>query len=210
MARTPTPPPADTDAPAVELDRLERRAQTDAAALQDLRDNLHNATVAATQASGDQLHPALTRKRELERQMDDLLAESAPIVERIKVLRPIVAAERRATVVAPLQTTGAQFAATAPACEAAFTEAFTTLRRLLDAARAVNETARGCGADTLRDITEGLQLSRLKSWLLTQINEAGLGNVPAAMMTYDPHQITPGVAPTAIADDLTLRLETTR
>jgi hypothetical protein len=198
------------EAPADELARLELRAQADERALASLRDDLHNATVAAAQAGGEHLAPALQSQRDLQRELDITLESAVPVLARLAVLRQQVALDRRAAQVAKLRVAGERFTATAGPCETAFTDAFTKLKALTEAARAVSEVGRGCGPDVLRDVTDGIQLARLKSWLLTGLDDAGLHGTSPAVMQYDPHQITPGVPPTEAAADLTVRLETTR
>lgn len=207
MARTDAiaPPESLTD----ELDRLDRRARTDEAALTALRDDLHNAGVAVQQASTDQLHGALSRKRELERRLDELLEESAPIIERVQELRWLVGQERRRTQLARLHEAGNRFADGAPRCEETFAAAFISLRALTESAAAVAEAARGCGPDVLRDVTNGLQLASVKSWLLSQIDQAGL-TVDPAVQPYDPRRLSPGATPTEASADLTVYLNTTR
>lgn len=208
MATT-RPAPSPPESPADELDRLERRARTDEAALADLRDDLHNANYAVAQAQGADLHAAMTRKRELERRLDQLLEESAPVIARCVVLRKEVAAAQRVAQIANVRAAGNRFKEAAEPVTTAFTDAFAKLATLTATASAVTEAGRGCGPDVLRDVHAGMQLASIKSWLLSGIAASGL-TMPPAVERYDPHQLTAGVTPTAASADLHVYLETTR
>lgn len=199
-----------TEATAEELERLERQAEADERALAGLRDDLHNASVASAQAQGTALHAALSRKRELERELDQLLEASAPVLTRLKDLRQQLAAERRTTQLVKLRAAGTRFTEASGPVTDAVTDTCAKLAALTQAATAVNEAARGCGPDVLRDVTAGLQLSQIVSWLLNQLDDAGLRGISPAVLMYDPHQRATGVAPTEASADLAIYLETTR
>jgi hypothetical protein len=209
VAKSPPTPDAPIESLPDEVARLERQAAADERALSSLRDDLHNATHAVAQASGERLAPALTQQRALQRELDATLASAMPVLERLNVVRQTVMVERRVAQVANLRTAGVRFAEAAEPVTQAFTDAFDKLATLMAAASAVTEAGRGCGPDVLRDVQSGMQLASVKSWLLSRIAATGL-TLPPAVLQYDPHQLTEGVTPTAASADLSVYLETTR
>jgi hypothetical protein len=201
----PKPKLADLDLPP-----LERLAEANERALASLRDDLHNAAVQAASATGEALHAALTRRRALERELDELLESSAPVIARLKAVRADSQRAARAAQVERLRAAVRPVPELAQAAERRLADAAESLRALVEAVNAATAAARPLGINESGAVRDAADLHQLKAWLLNTLDGAGLAGIEPARQPYNPAQLADGTPPSALAATLTSICETTR